>query len=63
MEPIIWELSLHRMILRSADGTNVNLTGIAFAGNTLNLRADNVRREGNQDADLKADIITVQVKG
>lgn len=46
----------------SADGTNVNLTGIAFAGNTLNLRADNVRREGNQDADLKADIITVQVK-
>ena len=46
----------------SADGTNVNLTGTAFAGNTLNLRADNVRREGNQDADLKADIITVQVK-
>ena len=46
----------------SADGTNVNLTGTAFAGNTLNLRADNVRREGNQDADLKAGIITVQVK-
>lgn len=46
----------------SADGTNANLTGTAFAGNTLNLRADNVRREGNQDADLKADIITVQVK-
>lgn len=46
----------------SADGTNVNLTGTAFAGSTLNLRADNVRREGNQDADLKAGIITVQVK-
>lgn len=46
----------------SADGTNVNLTGTAFAGNTLNLRADNVRREGKQDADLKAGIITVQVK-
>ena len=47
----------------SADGTDVNLTGTAFAGNTLNLRADNVRREGKQAADLKADIITVQVKG
>ena len=46
----------------SADGTNVNLTGTAFAGSTLNLRADNVRREGKQDADLKAGIITVQVK-
>ena len=45
-----------------ASGTNVNLAGTASAKDDLVLKADNVSREGDQDADLKAEMITIQVK-
>lgn len=46
----------------NALGTNVKLTGTTSANGSLILRADSVSREGSQDADLKADIILVNVE-